>query len=324
MNTNRILQYLALTAFSCCFAAHLYAAEPAVSVLDSDAVIEQERAWTLGVALGHGRRDNPFVASDDYPVHLVLDLAWYGEGFFFDNGDLGLTIQDSVNTVVNLLGTFNNERNYYPYLGRSNGSMRALSGMLHEQGIGALMDMADMPDRDQWLVDMASTPGVSSVDVHQFESLLSLADNTLPRRQFSWSAGVELLSSHRWGELQAQLLKDVSGRHHGEAALLSYGYPWSDGSSTVALTAGMEWRSTRLVEYYYGVRPDEAFPGRPTYQGGSTINPFLRLSVSHDLTPNWRLMAVAEQEQLGAGIRNSPVINRNVINTLFLGLYYRF
>lgn len=47
--------------------------------------VGSERPWSFAIAVGKGRQSNPFVASDDVYLTAILDLAWYGERFFFDN-----------------------------------------------------------------------------------------------------------------------------------------------------------------------------------------------------------------------------------------------
>ena len=54
-----------------------------------------ESRWRLGAALGYGVRSNPLVQSDDIPIIVDLDIAWFGDRWFFDNGDLGLTVADN-------------------------------------------------------------------------------------------------------------------------------------------------------------------------------------------------------------------------------------
>src|SRR5690606_40130614 len=77
---------------------------------------EDERSWHLGLALGYGERDNPLIDGDHIDINTVIDFSWYGERFFFDNGDLGFTLRQESRWSVSLIGTFNNERQFYSYL----------------------------------------------------------------------------------------------------------------------------------------------------------------------------------------------------------------
>jgi outer membrane protein len=54
-----------------------------------------ESPWRLGIAMGYGERSNPLLNSDDIPVVVDIDVAYFGKYVFFDNGDVGLTFADN-------------------------------------------------------------------------------------------------------------------------------------------------------------------------------------------------------------------------------------
>ena len=90
------------------------AAEPAEANAPGTAVIGAEPSnWSLGIALGYGMRSNPLIQSDDIPILVDLDIAWFGERFFFDNGDVGLTVHDGELFTFNLVGRFNSDRVFF-------------------------------------------------------------------------------------------------------------------------------------------------------------------------------------------------------------------
>ena len=72
-----------------------------------------ESPWRLGVALGYGERSNPLVLSDDIPVVVDLDIAWFGKRFFFDNGDVGFTFADNSALTASFVGRFNSDRVFF-------------------------------------------------------------------------------------------------------------------------------------------------------------------------------------------------------------------
>jgi outer membrane protein len=63
--------------------------------------------------MGYGERSNPLVLSEDVPIVLDLDIAYFGERFFFDNGDLGLTFVDNADITLSLMGRFNSDRLFF-------------------------------------------------------------------------------------------------------------------------------------------------------------------------------------------------------------------
>lgn len=277
----------------------------------------QDSPWTLGVAVGHGQRDNPFIASDDLTMNAIVDIAWYGERWFFDNGDIGLKLGETTQFSANALLTFNNERNYFSYL--SNGSsgldIFSLRQIAEDKGIsfsGMGIAGADGPD-------------LESLNTEELEEIIFAdLDTSLPERDFAVNSGVEFLYINDWGDLQAQLFTDISGTHNGQSAWVSYSYPWITQTSEFSLTFGLEWKSGDLVDYYYGVRPQERIDGRPAYKGGAGVNSVLRFSARRVLSERWQLIGVVERENLSSSIRRSPIIERGSVSTAFLGLYYQF
>lgn len=98
--------------------------------------------WQLGVALGYGVRTNPLQLSDDIPIVVDIDIAWFGDRFFFDNGDLGFTFANNDFITASVVGRINSDRVFF---GRTDTKFVTvgLSGM-------PLADAVELtiPDRD--------------------------------------------------------------------------------------------------------------------------------------------------------------------------------
>jgi len=92
------------------FAIALIAAE---SRAEEPAEGDQESNWRLGAAFGYGQRSNPLVQSDDIPIYVDVDVAWFGEHWFFDNGDLGVTFADNDTLTASLVARFNSDRVFF-------------------------------------------------------------------------------------------------------------------------------------------------------------------------------------------------------------------
>ncbi|TFH74608.1 hypothetical protein E3V39_00070 [Gammaproteobacteria bacterium LSUCC0112] len=211
------------------------------------------------------------MASDDIDLNAILDLAWYGEHWFFDNGDIGFVFHETAQFSANALLTFNNERNYYSHL--SNGS----SGL----DIFSLRQLAAEKGLSFPSIAGGEPPDLGSLNTDELETLVfNDLDTSLPERDYAVNSGIEMLYLSQWGDLQAQLLTDASGTHHGQSAWFSYSYPWITRTSEFSLTLGLEWKSSDLIDYYYGVRPEERIDGRPVYTAGEGINRVMRFSAS--------------------------------------------
>ncbi len=85
----------------------------ATCLADEKAEDAKESRWRLGAALGYGIRSNPLVQSDDIPIVVDLDIAWFGEYLFFDNGDLGVTFVDNAALTGSVVARFNSDRVFF-------------------------------------------------------------------------------------------------------------------------------------------------------------------------------------------------------------------
>ena len=82
--------------------------------LAAEAPVEATKSnWRLGAALGYGIRSNPLVQSDDIPIVVDLDIAWFGERWFFDNGDIGLTFADNDTLTASVIARVNSDRVFF-------------------------------------------------------------------------------------------------------------------------------------------------------------------------------------------------------------------
>ena len=285
---------------------------------------EEERSWQLGIALGQGSRDNPLINGEAIDINAVIDFSWYGEKFFFDNGDLGFTFLEERNWAFSLIATLNNERNFYNYL---TGRQLSLGSLLENNfsfgsSITSSTDGTTVIDPETGKITISAPPPDLVSDSINITDLNK--ETELPDRNFALNGGIEFLYISPLGDIQAQVLTDASSTHDGQEAWLSWSYPWFTHNGQFNLTLGAEWKSADLITYYYGVSEDESFIGRPAYESGAGTNTFIRFSARHALTDHWHLAGVVEREFLSSAIINSPIASSSRVDTWFLGLYYSF
>lgn len=282
---------------------------------------DTERSWSLGLALGYGERDNPLISGESIDINAVIDFSWYGERFFFDNGDFGYALSGDNTWSLNAIATINNERQYYSYLtGKTFGLESVVGNRFGINGIGPAEPGPDDPRDPDKSAGLPADSGLTGLETPEF-----LNDNTeLPDRDFALNSGLEFLYISPFGDVQAQLLTDMSTTHNGQEAWLSWSKPWYTRNSEFNLTLGAEWKSRDLIGYYYGVLPEEAFDGRAEYEGASGTNTFIRLAARHRLGQHWNLVGMIEREFLSSAISNSPIVDQDAVDTFFAGLYYQF
>lgn len=141
-------------------------------------------------------------------------------------------------------------------------------------------------------------------------------------RQRSLDAG---LAGH-WrtaaGDLEASVVSDVLGRHRGQAAHLAWAWPVRRGALLLRPELGLRWWSANLVDYYAGVRPEEARPGRPAWRGGNALIAEAALGAVLALDRRWSLFGRLGYERLPSAITDSPLIDRDQAVVGLFGVSY--
>ena len=123
----------------------------AVCAASAGASAAEESRWRLGAAFGYGLRTNPLIQSDDIPIIVDLDIAWFGDHFFFDNGDLGLTFADNDTLTASVVGRFNSGRVFFD---------RTDTRFVAFDATGAPLSAAvefEVPDRD-YAIELGNEP----------------------------------------------------------------------------------------------------------------------------------------------------------------------
>jgi MipA family protein len=87
---------------------------------------------------------------------------------------------------------------------------------------------------------------------------------------------------------------------------------------------GPRWLSKNHVDYYYGVRGNEAAPSRPAYSGKATYNLDINITAIINLSPHWRWIIIYNRDGFGEGIKDSPIVDRNSSNAFITSLNYKF
>lgn len=142
------------------------------------------------------------------------------------------------------------------------------------------------------------------------------------------NTGVDLGLTYRyeqpWGTLYASILHDVSNTSNGTELALEYAYEWRSGRLSLRPSLNVSMRDSKLNNYYYGVRANEAIAGRPAYAPGSGTNVSLNLYGTYDLTDRWRLLAGASVTSFDGSIQDSPIVRRGLQPSFFVGAAYDF
>ena len=115
---------------------------------------------------------------------------------------------------------------------------------------------------------------------------------------------------------------EPTDRHDGITGqfIVSYPIKWSRGYFVPAVEA--VYQDSSYTDYYYSITPDEATPTRPAYSPGDAINMRLKIAWGYEISDKWLLSGKLSVENLADDIRNSPIVDRDQLWSVNVGLAY--
>lgn len=246
--------------------------------------------WQFSVAMGLGVHTNPLNGGDNIPLIVVPTISYYAEKLFFDNGTLGYSLINQEQLVISSIIELNLEKSYFT--------------RWHPQNIFVNNFSSMAPSRE-------------SVDIAQVDN-----------KRWAVDAGIQI----NWfinstTDINAKLLHDVSSVYNGYTANVSinqtYIVPFIK-NSYLNLGVGAQINSAELVDYYYGINQLNSLFSPIVFKGKTSINPILRVKLTKVLNHHWQLLFLWKRKLIDANTANSPLIEENQVDTVFLGMEYAF
>lgn len=146
----------------------------------------------------------------------------------------------------------------------------------------------------------------------------------LEEREQTLDGGIAAQVRGGWGQLQAEWLTDLLGRHEGQEANLTYRYRWDLGELMLSPFVTYTWQDSNLANYYYGVSPEEAGPGLPAYLPGASQHFSYGLNAWYNLSDHVFLFGNAGFTTFDSAVQNSPLMEDRGQVEAFLGAGYLF
>ena len=145
------------------------------------------------------------------------------------------------------------------------------------------------------------------------------------KRDIAVEAGLSARLTMGTFEAEIEALKDVSDTHGGMAvnAALSTGISVSD-RFTVGAKAGVTWMDADLATYTYGVLPAEASGSLAAYRVGDSVIPSISVNASYALADHVSLTGGVETSFLPESVTDSPIVKRDTLTSVVVGLRYEF
>lgn len=296
--------------------------------------------WEVSLGVGLGVHTNPLVDGDEVPIVLLPDFSYYGKRFFLDDYQLGFTLVDAEHHAFNAIVTASYDQVYFEDWGLGNFTIEA-------SGIGSLSNgtpvavVTPTPTPSERENPVISDSPTQSDEVPEFSpdyveprtdrspQTPNPSDPRAPEynvdsRHMAGLAGFEYGYFNGSWSLGILLLQDFTSVHNGQEARVSFGRGFHPGKSHVDVAAGVVWQSDRLLDYYYGVDPHEVSNISGTYEPESGVSPFFRVDWRRKLSSKWSFQATLHYKWLSPEITDSPIVEDDVVGTVFIGGVYHF
>ena len=130
----------------------------------------------------------------------------------------------------------------------------------------------------------------------------------LEDRDIALDAGLAIKWSGIAGEIEIEILQDITDTSGGQEISIQYGYPMQLGRGMLTLNAGASWLSEDLANYYYGTLDDEVARGLTLYRPDAVTIPHVGFNYYRPLGDKWSVIAIVNYSILPDEISNSPLI----------------
>ena len=152
-------------------------------------------------------------------------------------------------------------------------------------------------------------------DPADFEGLTGMEE-----RDGSLEGGLNAVWATRPITISAAYYTDVSGKSDGDSATLSLAHPLRVSERwRITPSVGAEWLDADVVDYYYGVRPNETTAVRSAYEGKGSVNVRVGVTVRYGLSRDWSLFGGVGYTRLGSGITDSSIVVHDSVTALHFG-----
>ncbi len=151
--------------------------------------------------------------------------------------------------------------------------------------------------------------------------------NGMDDREYSLDAGigVECKIPNAYGiTLDTSFAGDILGENEGQEVKVALTKLFDFKPFFFKPRIGVAWQSQDLVDYYYGVRSQEATASRPAYSPNDAFNPVVGLDFYMWLSEKWLLISRVAVNFLDNEISDSPIVQDDTTQTYLIGIARMF
>ncbi|KZN44458.1 MipA/OmpV family protein [Pseudoalteromonas luteoviolacea] len=296
--------------------------------------------WDFSVAVGAGVATNPVRGGDNVPLVVLPYINYYGDKFFFDNTTAGYTFVEQNKFDVSVITQLNTEQAYFERFHPSNILVKnSFTGESSNPVITPEPGDSNPPtsqpdsdgvnsDGDSGVTDGDNDSNNDKEDPEPNEPAKSISLDTISKRDWALDGGI---LAHWYFENSSKLtlvwLHDVTNTYKGYHGSLDYSFVipiQTDSPSRLKVKLGAEYKNKHLVDYYYGISLKDSQSQHHLYQGKATVNPYVGVAFNYKLNSNWQFKFSARHTWLGAGIKDSPLVDQSSSSNIFIGGLYEF
>jgi|GEM_PF-859764 len=146
----------------------------------------------------------------------------------------------------------------------------------------------------------------------------------LKERDSTLDAGIYIQHTTPMGQLKLVMLDEVTGEHNGQSARVDYTFDMKYKGININPLVGVAWTSADMVDHFFGVSTEEANADRAAYEGKNTTSFYTGVRARYEITENWDVEIGTAYINLGSGIKDSSITEKNDVFVSSLGFNYNF
>lgn len=175
---------------------------------------------------------------------------------------------------------------------------------------------------ERWSFDLHHSMNHRDLDYYYQRNGNEVLDQRISRSK----PGVRITGSFDQRDVQFVIAKASGGDYSSNglyaSAWLTDRYQYFNWN--FYLTLGLQYRSDKAVNYFYGVSEAQATNLLPQYQGDAGFEVTGQLGVDYPITRHWVFESYIRRTQLPSGITDSPFLEENHLSEAAVSVKYVF
>lgn len=173
--------------------------------------------------------------------------------------------------------------------------------------------------KQNWGVSLTAQPRPWGYQAEDSQQLAGMAE-----RKPSWEGGIALGGKSRLGFAELTYFHDMLDRSNGSLTRLEVGKSFTFGRWYHLPSIFIIRYSDAMMNYYYGVRPQEGTPQRPAYEAKAGVNAALQYFGMVEVSAHWYASANLRIDYLATEITRSPIVDDQWMGSAMVSVLYKF